>query len=645
MNYRPEIDGLRALAVLPVIAFHAGAPAFAGGFIGVDVFFVISGYLITSILLEDLRTGRFSLAHFYERRARRILPALFVVVAACIPLAWVWLLPGDMADFSASVAAVALFVSNFLFWAQSGYFETAAEYRPLLHTWSLAVEEQFYVLFPLLLLAAWRLARGYMGWLLAGLVVAGLALSQWSVRHGAEAAFFLIHARAWELLVGALIAWYMHVFGTPRGDARLASVAGFAGLALIVWSVFALDARTPFPGINALAPVLGTALVVIFAREGSLVASVLGCRALVGVGLISYSAYLWHQPLFAFARHRSLGEPEAWLMGLLSAASLVLAWASWRLIETPFRRRDRIGRATVVRLALIGSLFFVLFGVIGQLTGGSFWRTHTVAELQRLEARIDTNFGLQRGCSGRDGHDSGFRSSDAPDLMLWGDSFAMHLAQGLLASWPGRGLAQFTSSECAPILGQAPIDRGSAEDEARDCMAHNAGALGWLADSGVRHVVLSASFARHIGAEPVLLEDGRVVPGEDGAFERFVATLERIRASGAEPVVFSHPPADGRDIGRCLVAATLANDSTSVCDVAADDDVSRNAAANAFLVRVAEHARVVWLHQGVCADEVCRAAIDDTFIYRDGAHLSSEGSELLGRRMDFGARILGQPSP
>ena len=645
MNYRPEIDGLRALAVLPVIAFHAGAPAFAGGFVGVDVFFVISGYLITSILLEDLRAGRFSLAHFYERRARRILPALFVVVAACIPLAWVWLLPGDMADFSASVAAVALFVSNFLFWAQSGYFETAAEYRPLLHTWSLAVEEQFYVLFPLLLLAAWRVARGYMGWLLAGLVVAGLALSQWSVRDGAEAAFFLMHARAWELLVGALIAWHVHVFGAPRGDARLASAAGFAGLALIVWSVFALDARTPFPGINALAPVLGTALVVIFAREGSLVASVLGCRALVGVGLISYSAYLWHQPLFAFARHRSLGEPEAWLMGLLSAASLVLAWASWRLVETPFRRRDRIGRATVVRLALAGSLFFVLFGVIGQLTGGSFWRTHTVAELQRLEARIDTNFGLQRGCSARDGHDSGCRSSDAPDLMLWGDSFAMHLAQGLQASWPGRGLAQFTSSECAPILGQAPIDRGAAEDEARECMAHNAGALGWLADSGVRHVVLSASFARHVGPEPVLLEDGRVVPGEDGAFERFVATLERIRASGAEPVIFSHPPADGRDIGRCLVAATLADDSASVCDVAADNDVIHNAAAQAFLRRLDGHARVVWLHQGLCADGVCRAAIDDTFIYRDGAHLSSEGSELLGRRMDFGARILGQSSP
>jgi peptidoglycan/LPS O-acetylase OafA/YrhL len=209
MDYRREIDGLRALAVLPVILFHAGFDSFSGGFVGVDVFFVISGYLITTIILAELEQGKFSIVNFYERRARRILPALFLVMLVCLPFAWLWLLPIDMKDFSRSLIAVSVFVSNILFWRESGYFDTATELKPLLHTWSLAVEEQFYVVFPLLLILLWRLGRRWILVTLGLAFFASLALSEWATYANRSAAFYLLPTRGWELLLGAFAAFYL----------------------------------------------------------------------------------------------------------------------------------------------------------------------------------------------------------------------------------------------------------------------------------------------------------------------------------------------------------------------------------------------------------------------------------------------------
>lgn len=641
MRYRPEIDGLRAVAVLPVIAFHAGSGLLAGGFVGVDVFFVVSGYLITGILIEELRAGRFSLAGFYERRARRILPALFLVVAACIPFAWAWLLPGDMAQFASSVAAVALFVSNFLFWSEAGYFDTAAELKPLLHTWSLAVEEQFYVLFPLLLLGLWRLAHGrVLPWLVAG-VLGALVLSHWSVLSHPEAAFFLIHARAWELLAGAALACWLAGRASPAGAAP-AVVEGLAllGLGLIAWAVFAYDASTPFPGLYAIAPVAGTALVVAFAQQGTLAARLLGSRLLVGVGLISYSAYLWHQPLFAFARHRSLSEPGAATFLALTLLTLVLAALSWRFVERPFRERGRISRRSVVVLALAGSLLFVAFGLVGRATEGSFGRSHTLAEAQRLEAKIATNYGLRRGCSAREELPSDCMTASGPDIAVWGDSYAMHLMQGLQASWDGSGIVQLTSSECAPIPGQAPVTRGESPRRAEECIEHNDGVLRYIERTpSLRYVVLSARFERHIGDEAILLRDGRIVPGRDVALDGLVDVLRQLRAHGLVPLVVSAPPRNGVDVGRCLVAAALAGQDPAACDVALADDLRLNVSTHDFLARIEAEVTVLRLHEGMCAGAVCPAQVNGVFLYRDAGHLSREGSAWLGRHMDFGARI------
>jgi peptidoglycan/LPS O-acetylase OafA/YrhL len=370
MNYRREIDGLRALAVLPVLFFHAGFQIFSGGFVGVDVFFVISGYLITTLILADLEKGTFSIIHFYERRARRILPALFFVMFVCLPFAWMWLLPHELRSFSQSLVAVSLFASNILFWLTSGYFETAAELKPLLHTWSLAVEEQYYVFFPLFLMAAWRFGERFFLALLVAVFVLSLAAAEWGSVANPTATFFLLPTRGWELLVGAFVAIY---FSRKQGVApskRLCELGASVGLTLLVYSVFSFDSQTPFPSLYALIPTIGSALIILFASNNTFVGRLLGSKVFVGVGLISYSAYLWHQPMLAFARHRQTEEmgPAFALAIVLSA--LLMAYFSWRFVEAPFRNKMTFSRAQIFKMGVAGTVFFIGVGAAGHLSGG-----------------------------------------------------------------------------------------------------------------------------------------------------------------------------------------------------------------------------------------------------------------------------------
>ncbi|WP_371347949.1 acyltransferase family protein [Ancylobacter sp. IITR112] len=369
MKYRSEIDGLRAVAVVPVILFHAGFSAFSGGYVGVDVFFVISGYLITVILLTEIEAGRFSIARFYERRARRILPALFVVMLACLPFAWLWMIPDQLSAFGASLVTVVFFVSNFLFWSEEGsYFAAAAELKPLLHTWSLAVEEQYYLFAPLTLALLWRFGRRRLFWMVVAGAVAGLVATEWGWRYAPRANFYLPQFRIWELLAGS-ICGFLATHRPPQANNWLSAL----GLGMILVAIFAFDESTPFPSLYALLPVGGAALVVLFAHKGTWVARVLSARALVGIGLVSYSAYLWHQPLFAFARIRSLVEPAPTLMMGLALLSMGLAYLSWRFVEQPFRRRPvpLLPSSRAVFLASgVGGAFFVAVGLYASLSGG-----------------------------------------------------------------------------------------------------------------------------------------------------------------------------------------------------------------------------------------------------------------------------------
>jgi peptidoglycan/LPS O-acetylase OafA/YrhL len=350
LKYRAEIDGLRALAVVPVILFHAGFELFRGGFVGVDVFFVISGYLITTIIIDDIEKNRFSIVNFYERRARRILPALFFVMLVCIPLSWLWMLPTQMKDFSQSLVAVSTFLSNVLFWHESGYFDAVTAEKPLLHTWSLAVEEQYYVLFPIFLLLAWRLGKSKVFWMIVVLAALSLALSELAWRIDRVTNFYLLPTRAWELLAGSIAAFIVKEHGI-----RANNTLSFLGLGLIIFSIFAYDETTPFPSVYALVPVTGVMLLIIFAGKETIAAKLLSMRAFVGIGLISYSAYLWHQPLFAFARVRLLDQPSIFLMGALSLVTLALAMCSWKFIEQPARSSRLFSRGAF----LLSSIFYL----------------------------------------------------------------------------------------------------------------------------------------------------------------------------------------------------------------------------------------------------------------------------------------------
>lgn len=372
MKYRKEVDGLRAFAVLPVIFFHAGFELFSGGFVGVDVFFVISGYLITTIILTDLGNGQFSISDFYERRARRILPALFLVMLVCVPFALLFLLPSDLESFSKSLVAVPLFVSNIFFWRDSGYWDVSADLKPLLHTWSLSVEEQFYLFFPIFLMGFWRFGKKKILAVLLGVWLLSFALAEFASVRKPDAAFFLLPTRGWELLTGAFVAYYLSYSNRVEGfELRWVKEFGaMLGFCFLLYSIFAFDRSTPFPGVYAALPTFGAALIILFANQNTVVGRLLSLKFFVGIGLVSYSAYLWHQPLFAFARYKSFGEENVRLMAVLVFMSIGLAYLSWRFVEKPFRDRRFLSKKNIFMASAVGGFVFVSIGFVGIIFDG-----------------------------------------------------------------------------------------------------------------------------------------------------------------------------------------------------------------------------------------------------------------------------------
>lgn len=640
MHYRREIDGLRALAVLPVMFFHAGFESFSGGFVGVDVFFVISGYLITTIILSELETGSFSIVNFYERRARRILPALFLIMAVCIPFAWLWMLPSDMKEFSHSLQAVSLFGSNLLFWRESGYFATEAELKPLLHTWSLAVEEQFYVLFPLFLLATWRFGKRSIVVVLVVISLFSLALAHWNILNDVSANFFLLPTRAWELALGSFIAFFYSRKEPPELSPAANQVLSLAGLLMVVYGIFAFSKATPFPGIYALIPTLGAALIIAFARPQTFAGALLGSKIAVAVGLVSYSAYLWHQPLFAFARHRSIDGPDVATYLVLITAALLLAGVSWRYVERPFRQKGVVGRKQVFSFAVAGSLAFLAVGAVGHFTDGYFYRASLAQKMAEAEHRIRVNFGLNANCTKSSPDFAAQCSTSAePEILLWGDSYAMHLASALLASNPEVKLIQMTASSCGPFLGIAHGGGKYSEQWAKDCISNNDQVIEYARRSkSLKYAVISSPFG-YINNPAVRTRNGQVVHGETVALSAFRETLRALREIGIKPIVVSPPPRAGRNTGRCLVMQAFHERPADACNFSFEKSVHLHRSVIDFLAEIDKEFDVVWLSETICQDGTCRAAIGDTYIYRDGGHLSNEGSAFIGKKMGLYERL------
>jgi peptidoglycan/LPS O-acetylase OafA/YrhL len=458
MNYRREIDGLRAFAVVSVILFHAGFKAFGGGFVGVDVFFVISGYLISNIIFEEIELGQFSIFRFYERRARRILPALFLVMLVCLPFAWFWMLPSDIKQFSQSLVAVSIFASNILFWSESGYFDAAVELKPLLHTWSLAIEEQYYLIFPFLILFAWRWGRGFLYILLGMLLFLSLVIAQWGLSENPTATFYLLPARGWEFLIGAFVSFYLSRKNKSNSSQLMGECGGVAGLLLVLYAIFSFNDKTPFPGFYALVPTLGAALIIVFANSETIVGRLLSFNIIVQLGLVSYSAYLWHQPVFAFALRRGFLESGKLSFSILIVLTFILAYLSWRYVELPFRDKNKIGVRSVLRYGIICSMAFILLGVVGSLSNGFEARlskeqrdllsfnNYDYKEIYR-EGRCflkpeQTYTAYSKECSEV--------SINGEEILIWGDSHAAALSFGLRGHFAS--VIQYTASGCPPLL-------------------------------------------------------------------------------------------------------------------------------------------------------------------------------------------------
>jgi len=472
ISYRKEIDGLRAIAVIPVVFFHAGISSFSGGYVGVDVFFVISGYLITSLIVAEKEKEEFSIINFYERRARRILPALFFMSLVCVPFSFLLMSPSQLKEFSDSLISIPLFVSNFVFWGESGYFSSAAEEKPLLHTWSLAVEEQYYLLFPIFILIFWKLKKEILVSIIFITSILSILLAQFGsnlasqppfydevFRYNAipDFAFFLAPTRAWELLFGSLTAFFL--LKERKNKFFVSQILSLTGMSMIIFSIIAFDSSTSFPGFSALIPVLGTILIIIYAKEGTLIYKLLSLRPLVFFGLISYSIYLWHQPLFAFTRLSSINSPSVMTYVILSLISFFLGWLSWKYIEAPFRKKDFFTRKQIFLSSLIVGLFIISIGVIGVSSNG-FIERFSQKELKAIQPEKFSN-SICKWTSPIEEYPNlefcefGDLNSLKKSIVLYGDSHADSLTSSLDKTLKEKKLKgiKIINSYCEPVIG------------------------------------------------------------------------------------------------------------------------------------------------------------------------------------------------
>lgn len=651
-GYLPHVDGLRAIAILAVVGYHAWPAALPGGFLGVDVFFVVSGFLITRLVLAEMAAGSFSLADFLARRARRLLPASTAVFVVVGLVCAVVLLPDAFEDFGRSLLMASLMLANVHFYRTAGYFSAPAHEKPLLHTWSLSVEDQFYLTWPLLLLLlAPRAGRGQLVIVALALAAASLVHAEATVGADPDYAFFILLPRAWELLVGCALA-----IAAPRSamSRPAADVAVLAGLATILASALLLHAESGVPGLAALPAVTGTAAVILagLSRE-STVARWLELRPLVLVGLVSYSLYLWHWPLLALATYALARAPSAVEAGGIVALSLGLAWLSWRFVERPFRRHGEAARRTSTRallaglgvmavLAVTGGLVRILDGLPGRFGGpvGAMFTDMSAGNPLRIpcdghERIVGTdatcNLGRRKA------------ADESYDLAVIGDSNADHFVP-MVAEWAeGAGLAgrQVTQSRCAPLIGATRPDWSSARNAT--CAAFHRGIVRFVeANPRLSLVVLAGKWTDN---DRVLGDNGIAAAGFAGpdaapvsleaALRRTVAYLRRKRIRVV--LVGEIPRFEVLPVS-CVVAALENGTDTDACGRSRAEAARDASASDPLLARVAATDAGVTVVQPVdvmCDALRCPPMKDGVFLYRDPGHLSAAGSVLLARYLSL----------
>ena len=658
MRYRPEIDGLRAVAIIPVLLFHAGFAGFSGGFIGVDVFFVISGYLVTGIIFAEIQAGRYSVWGFYERRARRILPALFTMTLACLPFAWMWMLPDDFRRFSASLLSVLGFASNFFFLSESGYFDISSELKPLLHTWSLAVEEQFYIVLPLLFWLLRKWPTRSIANLIIGLSVSSLVLAHlWSTSFP-EANFYLLPTRFWELGAGTIIA--LTRYGEQPNKGPFAELMGLLGLAMIAASVAFLSESNGLPGFLSLLPVLGTCLIIVFANGSTLAGQLLSHRPIVFIGLISYSLYLWHQPLFAFARLRLFEGAGEWVSIAILFAVFPLSYVSWRWIETPFRRRGRGFSRSQITSAVAAPLILIGFGTIGVASDGAPWRLAPAVVALAGWSKDKNPIG--------DACNSARRRFITPDkacdygttppytVALLGDSHANRLAPVLAKKLGalGIGMKQMTYGGCVPAPGYYRSDRTDSCSEFNEMVRNYI-----MSNPDIQIVVMNARWTQKLlgteyygnSPQPARAETSYAIP--IGKPATYATSPDRIPDIGkiyrnaiqayldaGKKVALVYPePEAGWDVPTYAAKLELFNVAgRRPISTGFDAFQKRNRAAYEQLDMISDQPALLRVYPAeifcnIGAMERCMSELDGKPLYFDDDHFTSIGAEMMAQKI------------
>ncbi len=645
-GYRRDIDGLRGIAVLAVVLYHAGVPVLRGGYVGVDVFFVISGYLISGLIYRDLMQGAFSLRTFYEKRAKRILPALLTVVSVFTCLGILLLAPRELEVLCAQSISALTSTSNIFFWLRTNYFAPHAELKPMLMTWSLGVEEQFYLLFPLLLGWIFKLGRRRILLSLAALSVVSFLVSIIQVSFYPSASFFLLTSRWWELGLGTIVGIY-EVSRTEEVGGRLATwkreALGIVGILGVLAGAFFYSSTTLFPGAAALLPVAGSLM--LLSSNGSWVnRNILSVKPLVGVGLISYSLYLWHWPILSLAQYCSgdalTPAPTAWLVAL----AFVAATLSYFFVEQPFRRMERTPR-TLRRFAIASVLCSI--PAFALLAGRGWPSRYPVAAEIEQEAHSPSI----AACTAQDGQSSPVTGGSCssikghPTIAILGDSHAASLNRYLQSALESRGwsVAQFTKTSCPPLGLVAP---GSAERH--NCVTFNQNSLrDVIGDPNIKTVVLAGYW---LTLFPPLMEQGRyVADGQqtsaltvEDSWNNLSAGLnnvvDRLQSGGKRVFVVIDSPSlgfnpllltlsDAIAPRRALKKLLWGGDSSGVI---AHAEEPNNKRLEVLLRQVAasHHTEVIDLYGALCDESTCRYALNGHPLFEDPHHLTRLGAKV-----------------
>ncbi|MDT8991559.1 acyltransferase family protein [Curvibacter sp. APW13] len=623
--YRPDIDGLRAIAVLAVVVFHAFPQLVPGGFIGVDVFFVISGYLITSILSSELSDGSWSIAAFYGRRILRIFPALLLVLVTCFLVGWYTLLASEYKQLGKHLAAGAVFVSNFTLWFEAGYFDKVSEAKPLLHLWSLGIEEQFYIVWPLLLLGIARLRRHTLRVVLL-VALTSLGAATWLAFSDPTQAFYSPLSRAWELLAGAMLALLPASYCTRIGP-KYASLLSWLALVALLASVFLMRSGQLFPGVFVLPPVLATTVLIGLPTSGAVHQRFLSHPAMVAVGKISYPLYLWHWPLLSFAYIMASGHPPAWVTGLLLLASVVLSALTYLLVEKPIHKLPRkwvIGGLVlgVASIGLLGSnidhrdgLERIRHRKLIQLNDqalqdfADFERTGLITEAKCHRPFV---FPEREVCLFS-------RPDGAITASVVGDSHAVHAFWGLAQALPKDRLKVDGKGACMPLLGYAPVaDRFGCQPEM---------------DSILKEISATQSVKKVFLVSRGYVREGAAAEEVARFKEALVATVQFFSQAGKQVFYLQPVIEPGFDPRLCMGHLPFGRRPPYPCELSEAQANQIMKPMQTVLEEVAlEYPQLTVLNPnaGLCAQGVCNVVQDGHSVFKDDNHLSHYGSLKAG---------------